>query len=37
MPFDVEAFMKNKAQARKRSRLGISEEVFGDFNRKEKV
>lgn len=37
MPFDEQAFMKNKVQAKKRSRLGISEEVFGDFNRKQNI
>ena len=28
---------KRKNAARKRSRVGISEEVFGDFNRKDSV
>ena len=34
MPFDESKLAKKKLQVKTRSRMGISEEVFGSFNRK---
>lgn len=35
IPFDESKLAKKKLQGKTRSRMGISEEVFGSFNRKE--
>lgn len=37
IPFDETKFAKSKTKGKKRSRVGISEEVFGNFNKKDAV
>jgi hypothetical protein len=37
VPFDHTRLEKNKAKGKKRSRVGISEEVFGNYNKKDSV